>query len=119
MKTKKVYEKPMASVEEFVANEYVGYCAPEDIINDKSVSLPHHHFLLDKDGDKIYNSVLDGDWVQSSTGTIKQNGLMYYGWRVDNKNEDVSGRKYDAFCMEMVNGQWAAYEVQTVKPNRS
>lgn len=130
MKTKKFYEKPRCQEECFIANDYISFCAPETIIDKNSVNYPNDKFYLDKDENGSYNneSIYDGEWINSCNPQSKTlTNTMYYGWKRPKPYPDESGKKdegfkdipYDSFIIKFSNGQWGAYDLKTVKPNRS
>lgn len=53
METKKLYVEPKATIEEFVANEYVGACQAEikQEYFDEETSRPCSTFYIDENGD--------------------------------------------------------------------
>lgn len=105
MKTKKVYEKPTASVEKFLANESVGVCEAQitEEYYDERTSISCDKFYVDSNK----NHTLDSDEiaiVHQSNGTDSYIFTDYtLGWDAS-KNPQVGNTKPDCWCIKMTQG---------------
>lgn len=119
MLMKKTYVTPQLSVQEFIPNEFVAGCSPQEMVEGVSQSYPHDQFYIDYDRNGIYNSYVDGGLRNSNQVNQKKlTGVYYPGWY---KNDDLSQPPQYILMQMSQSGDdhWAAYKKTVIHVNRS